>query len=26
MGIMGISLAWLMVVTGGLSTGIGFAS
>lgn len=26
MGIFGISLAWLMVVTGGLSTGIGFAS
>ena len=26
MGILGISLAWLMVVTGGLSTGIGFAS
>lgn len=26
MSIMGISLAWLMVVTGGLSTGIGFAS
>ena len=24
--ILGISLAWLMVVTGGLSTGIGFAS
>ena len=26
MGILNISLAWLMVVTGGLSTGIGFAS
>lgn len=26
MSILGISLAWLMVVTGGLSTGIGFAS
>ncbi len=26
MGILDISLAWLMVVTGGLSTGIGFAS
>ena len=26
MGIMGISLAWLMVVTGGLSTGLGFPS
>ncbi len=26
MNIMGISLAWLLVVTGGLSTGIGFAS
>ena len=26
MGILGISMEWLMVVTGGLSTGIGFAS
>ena len=26
MSILGISMAWLMVVTGGLSTGIGFAS
>ena len=26
MGILGISLEWLLVVTGGLSTGIGFAS
>ena len=26
MGILGISMEWLMVITGGLSTGIGFAS
>ena len=26
MGFLGISMAWLMVVTGGLSTGVGFAS
>ncbi len=26
MSVLGISMAWLMVVTGGLSTGIGFAS